>query len=494
MKSVTAVLLMLLAPSCAAFAEPSPTSRPMKLYGAEPGGLYEAVVRGDADAVRRLLASGAKPDANRDQGGGTPLMEAGYRGNVEVMRLLIDRGADVNAETRQSGYSPLQTAADGGHLDAAKLLVEKGADVRHRDKSGGTPLYNAVQFGRSTGIAKLLIEQGSDVNAALRHTGATPLHCAVAQGDKELVELLVADGADVNARESFHGEVFMPLAMARERAKATGKAEYQAIADLLVAHGTRGRDRRTHYQARRAGRRQALTPRHWSRLGAPPSPRRRLRFLAGVRRGGYVTGRSTKQSMTLQAPDPTDLTHRVEQLLTERRREEALGRIDKTLSDVGAALVSFAQGGPAERDAVAATPAATPAKNRRGGPAGDANFAWLPAAVRGGRRARGGRCTRGSYPTTGEESVLGFIKRHRNPTTAEIKAHWAGEGRLGTADNVLSKLFREKRVRRTPLGKGLPGAATHCRNRPDAAPQLAVSGAGDEARRSGCPTRLTRCH
>jgi len=34
---------------------------------------------------------------------------------------------------------------------------------------------------------------------------------------------------------------------------------------------------------------------------------------------------------------------------------------------------------------------------------------------------------------------------------------WASEGRLGTADNVLSTLFKEKRVRRKPLGEGIRG-------------------------------------
>ena|ERR1700722_18135690 len=58
---------------------------------------------------------------------------------------------------------------------------------------------------------------------------------------------------------------------------------------------------------------------------------------------------------------------------------------------------------------------------------------------------------RRKFTVSGEESVLSFVKEHKGATTQDIKKFWAGEGRGGTADNVLSKLVKEKKLKRTPL-------------------------------------------
>ena len=146
----------------------------------------------------------------------------------------------------------------------------------------------------------------------------------------------------------------------------------------------------------------------------------------------------------LKTDSATGLTGRIQQLLNERQQHvDALACIEQTLSGVAAALgmISSNKQGPVE---------AIPTK-KLGRPLGSRNVA--PAAT-----PKKGRRTRGSYATTGDESILAFIKANKNPTTSDVKAHWASEGRLGTADNVLSKLFREKRVKRTPLGKGIRGS------------------------------------
>jgi hypothetical protein len=145
-----------------------------------------------------------------------------------------------------------------------------------------------------------------------------------------------------------------------------------------------------------------------------------------------------------------EINKRIQLLIDQRQQHaDALANINQTLSAVAAALGSVSENGQA---AVGAEPvAATPAKKRRGRPPGVRNAVPAPAPSKSRR-------SRGSYATTGEESVLGFIKSNKKPTTSEIKAHWASESRLGTADNVLSKLFREKKVKRTPLGKGIRGS------------------------------------
>jgi len=143
-----------------------------------------------------------------------------------------------------------------------------------------------------------------------------------------------------------------------------------------------------------------------------------------------------------------EISKRIQILFDQRQRHaEALAGINQTLSAVAAALGRVSSNGRTQVEPAAGAPP----KKRRGRPPGVRNATPAPAPSKG-RRGRG------SYATTGDESVLAFIKSNKKPTTREIKAHWASEGRLGTADNVLSKLFRENRVKRTPLGKGIRGS------------------------------------
>jgi hypothetical protein len=73
-------------------------------------------------------------------------------------------------------------------------------------------------------------------------------------------------------------------------------------------------------------------------------------------------------------------------------------------------------------------------------------------AARGKRRRR-------KFAVSANELVLAFVKAHKNPTTQEIKQHWASEGRSkGGTDNILSMLTKAKKLKRTPLGKGMRGS------------------------------------
>jgi hypothetical protein len=69
------------------------------------------------------------------------------------------------------------------------------------------------------------------------------------------------------------------------------------------------------------------------------------------------------------------------------------------------------------------------------------------AAERAGKRKR----TRRSFAVSGEQSILNFVKSRSNPVGREIQKHWASEGRAGAAANLISKLVKGKRLKRTPL-------------------------------------------
>ncbi len=119
---------------------------------------------------------------------------------------------------------------------------------------------------------------------------------------------------------------------------------------------------------------------------------------------------------------------RIEALLAEREKHEsAISHIDSTLLRIGAAL---------------------------GGGGGTGRGRGRPKAAKPAKRGRpAGRRRRRKFAMSGENSVLAFIKSRKDPTTKDVNAHWKSQGRGGTADNALTKLVKEKTLKR----KAIPG-------------------------------------
>ena len=163
--------------------------------------LHTASAKGDADAVRRLLASGANPNVKADKR--SPLHLAVERGYLEVVRLLIDGGAEpnVNKGRVRPNRTPLHLAVERGDLEAVRLLLEGGADPNIQKSSirpvARSPLNMAVER-RRTDIVRLLLEHGANPNV-WDHYGITrrhsPLEIAVGRGDATMTRLLVDHGA-----------------------------------------------------------------------------------------------------------------------------------------------------------------------------------------------------------------------------------------------------------------------------------------------------------
>lgn len=66
-----------------------------------------------------------------------------------------------------------------------------------------------------------------------------------------------------------------------------------------------------------------------------------------------------------------------------------------------------------------------------------------------GKKARGaGRRGRGSFAKTAEESIIDFIKKNDRPSTADVNKHWQAEGRGGKADNTLTKMVKDGKLKR----------------------------------------------
>jgi hypothetical protein len=83
----------------------------------------------------------------------------------------------------------------------------------------------------------------------------------------------------------------------------------------------------------------------------------------------------------------------------------------------------------------------------------DGRLAPVPAAGGKNRRRR-----RGKFAVSGNDAILAFVKANPGATTGETKKHWTAEGRASGADNTLSLLVKARKLKRTPLGKGIRGS------------------------------------
>ncbi|XP_042309353.1 cyclin-dependent kinase 4 inhibitor B-like [Sceloporus undulatus] len=109
--------------------------------------LCQAAARGDSEAVRRLLESGADPNAE-NAFGRTPI-QVMMMGNPQVAKLLLQAGANPNMPDRTTGSLPAHDAARQGFLDTLKVLHHWGARFDLPDRWGHHPLDLARESGHS---------------------------------------------------------------------------------------------------------------------------------------------------------------------------------------------------------------------------------------------------------------------------------------------------------------------------------------------------------
>ena len=144
----------------------------------------------------------------------TPLWLAADLGDVETMRALLAAGADPHLQT-EDGSSPLMVAAGLGHT----------GDARQRGWTAS----------RGLEAVRLLVELGADVNAA-NEAGFTALHGTAYSGANEIVRYLVAHGANVNAQD-FRGRTAYRIAQGHKGSGMIFQVRTSTM-ELLASLGT----------------------------------------------------------------------------------------------------------------------------------------------------------------------------------------------------------------------------------------------------------------
>jgi ankyrin repeat protein len=114
--------------------------------------LVRAIVNGDVEEVRALLAAGASPNEFAADGYAPPLGVAAELEYPHIAELLLAAGADINKPDGE-GDTPLHLAVIGSidgtiqtggsygdvRTDTIQFLLDRGADPEVRNDNGETP-------------------------------------------------------------------------------------------------------------------------------------------------------------------------------------------------------------------------------------------------------------------------------------------------------------------------------------------------------------------
>jgi len=144
--------------------------------------LWDAVRKGNVAVARALCEAGAKL---RSSDGETPLLYAVLSGNTELVRLLLAHGDQPDQPGRDAA---LGTAVERNDVEVVRALLEAKANPNAESEYGPfRPLY-AV---KSPEVLEMLLAAGAE----LRPSDYTPLHAAQTP---QMIDDFIARGIDVN--------------------------------------------------------------------------------------------------------------------------------------------------------------------------------------------------------------------------------------------------------------------------------------------------------
>lgn len=112
-----------------------------------------AVMQGNIQHVRRLLAQGA--DLHMNQSSGTPVVfMAAEQAWPDLMTLFLSRGFDVNT-TEKDGETLLSTAASGANISMVRFLIRHGANVPMQGANALAAAHASMEFAEEEARAPL---------------------------------------------------------------------------------------------------------------------------------------------------------------------------------------------------------------------------------------------------------------------------------------------------------------------------------------------------
>jgi ankyrin repeat protein len=197
-------------------------------YGPFPddANILQAVLSGNIESVRSLIAE--KPERVRqvDAVGNTALHVAVARNNAAMARMLIESGSPIDA-LNGGGRTPLVVAMFGFHRwwrdewkgEIFDLLLKSGAKYT---------MLAAATIGDLVQVRKLLHHDPSLANAA-DPCWRRPLSGAVSHGQTDVVKALLDHGAEPNAKEG--------ICQGGLSLRAAAGHGFREIVRLLLEHG-----------------------------------------------------------------------------------------------------------------------------------------------------------------------------------------------------------------------------------------------------------------
>ncbi|MBQ9578800.1 MAG: ankyrin repeat domain-containing protein [Ottowia sp.] len=161
-----------------------------------------AAAEGHVPILNMLIGAGAVVNAT-DASGKTALMHAAQAGKTAAAACLLEHKANTEITAPPSDWTALLFAAAHGRTDCARLLLEKGANISARAYNDCDALQLAAEYGHTEMLA-FLLQQGMDIKAH-DADGLSVLHAAVAGGHADATRFLIEHGADIHAVDNDGG-------------------------------------------------------------------------------------------------------------------------------------------------------------------------------------------------------------------------------------------------------------------------------------------------
>ena len=182
--------------------------------------------------MRLLVSNGVNVNAQNEKGQ-TPLHRESLLGHEENVRILLAAGADPNIETNDGG-SAMNYAIGGtvgGYSGIVELLLKAGAPPDKPDAKGVFPIHRAA-YGNNVSAIRFLAKAGANID---RPDGQnhTPLMLAAISKASDAVQALLELGANPLSTRQEKNQSWMALDFALQAKPAADEKLYAAAVEAL---------------------------------------------------------------------------------------------------------------------------------------------------------------------------------------------------------------------------------------------------------------------